>query len=459
MIETKNSLTYYVVIAMLCLVPIVYWKEYLGPIPISIEIILIPLLVLAALYDYWKKNIELNSFPVMPILIAFISFFIASLLSLIKAEYMAPAIMEILRFLSYVFLFTILVKIKFSKEQYFTFAKVFGATALLIGIFGIIQYVFDISLNKAGLYALEEAKGRVDGTLENPNYFSSFLNYVIPTLVLLSVVYFQQKKWQFFYFGFFAIYVINLIFTYTRAAWVTMFCAFFLTILFMPKRFLKGFFKPHMLIAFVVLIVSVYFMPDVQSRTNSAIYAVQQLIFPKWHMALPGDGGDGEEDPDVVEEDPDDETTERAVVSRVTLWKTGWFMFRDNPLLGVGIGNYYDRYSDFTEKYPELDIGHETYSVHNSYLKVMAEGGTIGILTFMSIYVIFFLYILRLFFKQPDLKGKVIAAGLFVGSTTFMVQNLSNNLMFIPRLNVIFWLVGALALAFLYLNQKQFKDA
>ncbi|WP_042350937.1 O-antigen ligase family protein [Bacillus massiliigorillae] len=455
--NNNRSLTYILVLLHLFLVPLVYFKKGI----ISIEVILIPLLVLAFLWEYRKGTIKLNSLPILPFLITFGLYVIISAISLVNAVALTPGIMEIARFLSYVVVFLIAIKVQFTKEQYINFAKAFGAAAIIVGLFGIIQYIFNISLNKAGLYALQEAKGRVDSTLINPNYYSSFLNFVIPSFLLLAVVYFKDKKVQLMFFAFYAVFIVNLILTYTRAAWVTMACAFVLIILIMPKRFLKNFVKPHILIAFVILLTGVYFMPDVQSRTQSAIYAVQKLVFP--NAKAPAS--------DIKDKDPEDLTPEEreeiekekqeeaisntAVVSRVTLWKTGLYMYKDNPVLGVGMGNYYTRYKEFVTKYPELDIGHDAYSVHNSYIKVAAETGTIGILAFLSIYVAYFIYLIRLYFKQNDELGKIVAAGVFVGSITFMVQNLSNNLIFIPQLNIIFWLVGGLAIAFLHLNQNR----
>lgn len=455
--NNNRSLTYILVLLHLFLVPLVYFKKGI----ISVEVILVPLLVLAFIWEYRKGTIKLNSLPIMPFLITFGLYIGVSAISLTNAVALTPGIMEIARFLSYVVVFLIVVKVQFTKEQYINFAKAFGLAAIIVGLFGIFQYVFNFSLNKAGLYALQEAKGRVDSTLINPNYYSSFLNFVIPSFLLLAVVYFKDKKVQLMFFAFYAIFIVNLILTYTRAAWVTMACALVLLVLIMPKRFLKNFIKPHILIAFVVLLVGVYFMPDVQSRTQSAVYAVQKLIFP--NAKAPTDSFE-EKDPDELteeelqeleEEKQQNAVSDTAVVSRVTLWKTGLYMYKDNPVLGVGMGNYYTRYKEFVTKYPELDIGHDAYSVHNSYIKVAAETGTIGILAFISIYIAYFLYLIRLYFKQNDELGKVVAAGIFVGSVTFMVQNLSNNLIFIPQLNIIFWLVGGLAIAFLHMNQQR----
>jgi putative inorganic carbon (hco3(-)) transporter len=64
-------------------------------------------------------------------------------------------------------------------------------------------------------------------------------------------------------------------------------------------------------------------------------------------------------------------------------------------------------------------------------------------------------YLLRLYFSAANRLSKVIVIGLIAGSATFMVQNLSNNLIFIPQLNTIFWLVSGLAIAFVYQNNEK----
>ncbi|BDG37557.1 O-antigen ligase family protein [Saccharococcus caldoxylosilyticus] len=458
----QQPFTYYAVILSLFLVPLVSYKTYIGPLPLSAEVVMIPLLTIAAIIDYAQKRIALNDLNIKPIAAAFLVFFIIAVISLTQAVSLAPAAMELARYLSYVVLFLIVVKVRFTREQYIHFAKVFGLSVLIIGVYGIVQYIFGISLNTAGLYALKEAKGRVDSTLVNPNYYASFLNFVIPTLVLLAVVYFKDKKAQLLMFALYGIYVINLVLTYTRAAWVAMIGGFVLMVLLIPKDFIKNAVRPHILLSFVVLLTVVYFMPDVQSRTYSALYAMEKILVRNLPGHVTGaDHSQGEgggfftQEPEEEGKAEDEATTSRAVVSRVTLWKTGWVMMKENPILGVGIGNYLVRYKDYVTKYPELYIGHDQYSVHNSYLKVGAETGFIGLAAFLAIYVIYYVYLLRLYFSAANRLSKIVVIGLIAGSATFMVQNLSNNLIFIPQLNTIFWLVSGLAIAFVHQNKEK----
>lgn len=450
----RHSLTYYVVLLHLFLIPLVYFKAYIGPVPLSIEIVLIPALVLIAFYDYNKGHISLNSLKVMPFIITFALFVIVSVISLVNAVNLVAGVMEVARYLSYVLLFLIMVKVNFSKEQYSNFVKIFVASTTLVVVYGALQYIFDFNLNTAGLFALNEAIGRVESTMINPNYYSAFINLVLPAFLVLTVIILKNKGYQLLSFAIFGLLVINMILTYTRVAWLVMFAALALIVVLTWKDFFKNFFKAHLIIAFALLSIFVYNMPDFQSRTLSALYAAENMIFntnKQVEQVTPEDGVDPAE---PVEEVVKDVMTERAMVSRTTLWKTGLVMYRDNPVLGVGMGNYLDRYSDYVEKYPELYLGHERYSVHNSFLKVMAETGTIGIISFLLVYIVYYVYVVRLYFTQEWL-GKLVIACLFVGSITFMIQNNSNNLIFIPQMNIIFWMLSALAINYAYTNRKK----
>ncbi|QHE53753.1 O-antigen ligase [Pontibacillus sp. HMF3514] len=435
---SKHSLTYYLILLHIIIIPLVPAKVYVGPIPVSAQVVLIPLLTLAVIVEYMRKRVEFNTLPIKMFMTLFGLFFLVQIISLSQAVSIIPGIKEMVRYLSYVFLFFIVTKVKFSKQEYHAFAFTFVGTIAAAGLWGITSYAFDINLNKAGVYALEEAYGRVHATMTNPNYWAGFVNFIIPMLLLFAVVRFKERKWQLLMFAVFGIYVINQIFTYTRSAWLIMALAIILTSLLIPKQFYKKMFTIHLIVATLLLGIIVYNLPDVQERTRSAMFVVQSF--------LPEDTQNGGKDGELSEDEEKNKSfTNKAVVSRTTLWKTGWVMYKENPVLGLGIGNYGERYKEYVTKYPELYVGHDEYSVHNSYLKVGAETGTIGLLSFLAIYVYYYFFLGKQFFlHRRDLTKKLLLIGLFVGSGTYAGQNLANNLIFIPQLNVLFWLISGL---------------
>lgn len=446
----QHNLTFYLTVLTIFLVPLVPFRMEVGPIPLSTEVVLIPLLTLAFVYDYWKRNIQLNAFPIKIFLILLGSFALISIVSLTQAASPLPGILEIVRFISYIFLFVIVSKTTFTHKEYVTIAATFLLSVLLLVAYGILSFVVDFNLNKAGLYALTEAWGRVGSTFTNPNYFAGLINFILPAFLFFSVLYFNRTSTRLLFFGFFALLVISQIFTYTRSAWFIMALAIIMVLLTMPKRFVQGFKNIPMLIAALLLAVSVINLPDVQERTTSAFFVIESLMPAGLLEFSSGSEGENTEESDAAAANK--ESTERAVVSRTTLWRTGWVMFKDNPVLGVGAGNYLVRYSEYTERYPELYVGHDEYSVHNSFLKVASETGIFGLLSFMAIYLYLLYFIGKEFLvnRNSNLLNQLLLAGLFIGTGTFLGQNLANNLIFIPQLNVIFWFVTGLTLSYVY---------
>lgn len=448
----KHSLTFYMILLHLLIIPIVPLKIDIGPLPLSAEVVLIPLLTLVFILELKEKRINMNNVNMKPFLILFSIFLVVQVISLSQAVALMPGIKEIIRYISYVILFYIVMKVKFAKKEYRVMAYTFLLSLTVIGVYGLLQYVFDFNLNKAGVYALAEAYGRVQSTMVNPNYWAGFINFVIPILLVLAVVYVKDKRKQIVLFSLFGIFVINQILTYTRSAWLIMALAIILTSLLIPKHFYKRLFTIHLIFASIILGVIVYNLPDVKERTTSAMFVIQSFI-PFDVTGGEASDGDGELSDELKR---NQSFTNKAVVSRTTLWKTGLVMYRENPGLGVGIGNYGERYKEYVTKYPELYVGHDRYSVHNSYLKVAAETGTVGLLSFMLIYLYYYFFMAKAFLHhKEDLLKKVLLIGLFVGSGTFFGQNLANNLIFIPQLNVLFWLISGLIFNFVHTSLKR----
>lgn len=68
-----------------------------------------------------------------------------------------------------------------------------------------------------------------------------------------------------------------------------------------------------------------------------------------------------------------------ANAERLAHWVAGLEMFRDHPLIGVGIGNYANVYPHYTQGVFTIPLGH----AHNFYINMAAETGILGLLTFL----------------------------------------------------------------------------
>lgn len=77
---------------------------------------------------------------------------------------------------------------------------------------------------------------------------------------------------------------------------------------------------------------------------------------------------------------------------RILMWRIGWHMFLDNPVLGVGPGNYALRTGEYQVQLDDYEVGDkiETRVAHSVYFELIPEYGLVGS-------TVFFLLVFELF--------------------------------------------------------------
>lgn len=83
-------------------------------------------------------------------------------------------------------------------------------------------------------------------------------------------------------------------------------------------------------------------------------------------------------------------TTNVSNTDRIVLWKIAGAMVKDNPLNGVGLGNY--DYFMHTDKYYRTELVQKQLNhTHNNYVQIAAEAGVPGLIGFLTLtfYLIF----------------------------------------------------------------------
>lgn len=73
-----------------------------------------------------------------------------------------------------------------------------------------------------------------------------------------------------------------------------------------------------------------------------------------------------------------------AAVERMAHWQTGWEMFKDHPVAGVGPGNYN---SEYTEYFVRAEFRSSQGHAHNFYVHVLAETGLVGLSIYLTLIV------------------------------------------------------------------------
>lgn len=135
-------------------------------------------------------------------------------------------------------------------------------------------------------------------------------------------------------------------------------------------------------------------------------------------------------------------------LARVSLWNSTFQMARDNPVLGVGAGNFKIAYPLYrSPKESEIIPKGVKYSkAHNDFLQVWAEMGTLGLICFFAIFLTLLPFILRPLEERAGPCAH-ISLGLGAGLIALLAQAFFNPLLYIPSSGMGLWiLLGLIAL-------------
>ncbi|MDF2672183.1 MAG: O-antigen ligase family protein [Clostridiales bacterium] len=398
--------------SFLLIVPLIPLKAKILFFPLSADFIIGGFAILIGVIDLivnYKKERDkfsiLKDKKIRVLTILIIVFMFISLFSIIYASSKTAVISEALRFMEYVIIFY-LILLNADSRFINRGLMLFYISMLVSAAFGILQFTFNLSTFEVGGYL---NRGRVYATFENPNYWGAAVNLIIffPLISLIE----NKKDKKSINLVIFIVLLANLVLSFTRGSWL----GFALGLLFLAV-----------------------------------------IRYRKWLLALPFIAGGSMLIPFIRDRLLSILQFKDTTLGRIKLWKTGWYMFKDHFWIGVGNGNFLTNYPEYIKKHPTLTVYKDQASVHNSYLKMLAELGIFGGLIFTGIYGMMFYMTISLLKETKKYKIHVLAIlGFWIA---YLFQNLLNNLMFIPQLNVFVWIITAMLYKGVYLENQEEKN-
>ena len=219
---------------------------------------------------------------------------------------------------------------------------------------------------------------RANGFYGHPMTLGGWLCIFLP---LLLIEFFERRLLGKYYWlaGLaFCICIAGLVFNATRGAWLA--------------------------VAIVSAVLLIYYM--FKSKRNLAVSIIFVALIstvlvnnPKFMHRL---------------ETIDDFDKYQSNTERILIWQSAWNMFKDHPVLGVGLGQYTENYQQkyISPQAKEPKLGH----AHNNFMQMLAENGIVGFAGF----VIMFGYII---FKNliTWVKGRNVYALMIVSATVCLL--------------------------------------
>ncbi|HSH65268.1 MAG TPA: O-antigen ligase family protein, partial [Bacteroidia bacterium] len=108
----------------------------------------------------------------------------------------------------------------------------------------------------------------------------------------------------------------------------------------------------------------------------------------------------------------------KSSFERLGLWKNSLQMIKDNPITGVGAGNWQVHFPKYgMDKFSMSDVknGITTFQrPHNDFLWVFCETGLPGLLCYLGIFVMIMFYLVRLLKTKPQTENAWLYPAFFV---------------------------------------------
>ncbi len=234
------------------------------------------------------------------------------------------------------------------------------------------------------------------------------------------------------------LFIVALLLSYTRAAWVGLATAIGVYLIFLFRV------KTSIIITGIIALITIFF-----------IFKTDIL------MKLERNRQDSSTDIKKHVQSISNISTDASNVERINRWNCAIRMFKKKPFLGWGPGTYSFKYAPFqhsTEKTIISTNAGNKGNAHSEYLQPLADSGIIGSLSFILIVIAIIYRSSRLYIRTKDKEIRMLTLGLLLGLITYFVHGIMNDFLDTDKASVPFWGFVAILVALDVYHSKQEKE-
>lgn len=216
-----------------------------------------------------------------------------------------------------------------------------------------------------------------------------------------------------------AIFLMATVFSYTRAAWVSIIGAIgVLIIILLRIRFIY------------VAVLGAVFIAFLYSQRTEIIIQLEQ------NKEVSSE--------DLMEhvKSISNVATDASNMERLNRWSCAWRMYKEKPVFGWGPGTYMFQYAPFQLEREKTEISTNAATLgnaHSEYIGPLAESGFLGMISFTAIVIATLVIGMRNWFRGTDLKTRIISLSLMLGLITYYLHGIMNNFLDTDKASVLFW--------------------
>lgn len=234
--------------------------------------------------------------------------------------------------------------------------------------------------------------------------------------------------------GFSAILTVGLIFSFTRASWISVVIAMLVMgLLLFRIRF-------RTIIGTVVTVILLFL-------------AFSGTIFSE----LSRNKSESDDDINTHLSSVTNISSDPSNLERLNRWSCAYRMFQDKPVLGFGPGTYTYQYGPYQLPHEMSIISTSSGNiggVHSEYLRPLSESGLPAFLLYVAFILLATQLGFRVFYQARDPETRLLAMAALLGLVTYFVHGLLNNYSDFDKIAVPLWSFLAILLALKIFHMK-----
>ncbi len=235
------------------------------------------------------------------------------------------------------------------------------------------------------------------------------------------------------------VFVAATVFSYTRAAWVSLVGGFAIWIVI------------RMRIKFEILAIA-----------GLVIFALFFVFQTQILMNLEGNNQKSSGDFGEHVQSISNVSNDQSNLERINRWSCAYRMWKDRPIFGYGPGTFQFEYGKFQRSFEKTEISTDfgiRGTAHSEYLGPLSESGVLGMLSMLIIIVTAIITGIRVYIRAQSRSIRIFSLGILIGLITYYIHGILNNFLDTDKASALFWgFTGMLVAMDIYHKENRVKD-
>jgi O-antigen ligase len=304
------------------------------------------------------------------------------------------------------------------------FIWLFIVASVIVILYTLIHHSF---------YGFGEKEGHwvMSPFFKDHTIYGAIVALILPLAVGLYVYKKHDPLLQLTLISLITIILIGLVLSYTRAAWLSVLASVGIAFLL----YYKISWKPLAAIAVLGIGGVLYKWDNIQMELERNKYEHTTEAFDERLQSAANI------------------STDASNLERINRWSCAMEMFKQRPIVGYGPGTYAFEYAPF-QRPENLTIISTNFgdmgNAHSEYLGALAETGSIGLLTFLSLVFFIFYTGIHLYFRIPKSykEDRIIIMSSIMALSTYFIHAFLNNYLDTDKAAVPIWGICAMWLVY-----------